>query len=202
MGLVFMLVVFATPCAALVLTFLVFSDGAKAAGRWGTRREGVVVGDSPYRTAEATEHLQRYAPIWLRFVSWITAMGGVATVGLLAPAGLLLILVSMEQNPGFATFLVFLVSASGFPAGVVLIRLARQVVRHERVEPFVFRYLYVHHACVAGTMLLVDGSGRLHVSPVSIAICVVLVSAVATLHGVAKLVPASEPDSGESVLHS
>jgi hypothetical protein len=200
-AILFMLVVIGVPCAALSLTYLVvFRDGAKDTGRWGCRRQKVAVGESPYRAGESTEELSQGAPLWLRFVCWLGAMGGVATVGLLAPAGLILILIALEYGAGFAALLVVAISFSGFPAGVLLIRVARQVVRNEAVERSVFHFLYFHHVSVAGTMILLDARSRGHieVAPFGVVVCIVLMAVIVRLHSAAKI----RPEGTESAISS
>ena len=186
-GLLLVFVV-ATPIAAIAITYLVFfEDGAKSSGRWGFRRNKVAVGASPYRAGEATEELPQGAPLWLRFASWLCAMGGVVTTALLAPAGLILTAV-VAGHGGLACLPVLLVSVSGFPAGVLLVRVARRVTRHEAVRPAIFHYLYVHHACVAATMLLVDAMerGGFYLSSASILICLAVLIPAMSVHAAAR----------------
>lgn len=160
--------------SAAFLSSVIFSDGAKSTGFWSKRRKQVV-GDSPYRQAESTEKVPESAPVWLRVACWLGAMGGLATVGLLAPAGLLLVLVAFDYASGGIPFLVLAVSLSGFPAGVILIRVARRVLRREPLDDSTFTYLLTHHACVAAVMFFVEASAQnLQVFPFSIAVCSVL----------------------------
>lgn len=193
----FMVFVVATPAAAIVLTYLIFfEDGAKSTGRWGGRRETVAVGASPYRAGESTKEHAQGAPLLLRFVCWLCAMSGVVTTAVLAPAGLILMLVLMEGGTGLACIPVLLVSVSGFPAGVLLVRVARRVTRFEGVEPNTFYYLYVHHACVVGTMLLVDASrGDFDLTATSTVICLAVTASLGLVHSASKVPPEGNPVS-------
>lgn len=188
-GLVLLIAVGA-PTAALVLTYLVFlEDGAKETGRWGVSREKVDVGVSPYRAGSSTKETPQGAPLSLRFVCWLCAISGVVTTAILAPAGLILmLLVTDDGAAGLVAIPVFLVSMSGFVAGVLLVRVARQVTRAEAVNPAYFYYLYVHHACVAGTMLLVDvgAKGGFHLSGKSALVCLAITLPLMLVHAAAK----------------
>ncbi len=178
-----------TPMVALTLSYLVlFKDGAKKTGRWGVRRHKVHVGASPYRAGDSTKELPQGAPLALRIVCWLTAMGGVATCALLAPGGLLLVFVVGDQGHAVICLLVLSVSLSGFAAGESLVRVARQVTRHEAVGAHAFRNLYVHHAAVALTMILVDlVSGRLEVAVFSVVVCLAMVSFIMAVHSAAEV---------------
>lgn len=179
--------------SAAFLSSVIFSDGAKSTGFWSKRRKHVV-GDSPYRQAESTEQVPESAPVWLRVACWIAAMGGLATVGLLAPAGLLLVLVSLDYANGAMPFLVLAVSLSGFPAGVILIRVARRVLRREPLSDSAFGYLFTHHACVASVMFFLQASshGNLQVFPFSLLVCSVLFALIVAIKQRA-LIPAEAP---------
>lgn len=168
--------------SAAFLSHRVFSDGAKSTGFWW-KRKGVALGDSPYRQAESTQKVPQSAPLSLRLTCWIAAMGGLATVGLLAPGGLLLVLVALDYAAGATPFLVLAVSLSGFPAGVILIRVARRVLRREPLSDSVFAYLFTHHACVAAVMFFLQASshGNLEVFPFSFLVCSVFFALVVVM---------------------
>ncbi|MFK8003222.1 MAG: hypothetical protein AB8H86_26870 [Polyangiales bacterium] len=188
-GLVLLFVV-ATPAAALILTYLVFfEDGAKETGRWGVSREKVTIGASPYRAGESTKKIPQGAPFLLRFGCWLCAMAGVVTTAVFAPAGLILMfLVTDRGSTGLSAVPVFLVSMSGFVAGVILVRVARQITRAEGVNSAHFHYLYVHHACVVGTMLVVDAFayGHFHLSGTCALICGAIIAPLMLVHSAAK----------------
>ena len=194
MAAIFLVLAAGVPIAAIVLTYLVlFEDGAKSTGRWGFRRQTLNIGASPYRAAESTEELPQGAPLSLRFMCWLSAMSGVATCALLAPAGMLLILAVGEDSHRVACLMVFLVSLSGFPAGVCLVRVARQVTRNEAVPASAFHYLYGHHVCVALTMIFVDiASRRIEVAAFSVLVCLAVVVPLLVLHGSAKVLRTGE----------
>lgn len=178
--------------SAAFLSHVIFSDGAKGTGVW-SKRQGVALGDSPYRQAESMAEVPQNAPLSLRITCWIAAMGGLATVGLLAPAGLLLVLVALDYATGVIPVLVLAVSLSGFPAGVILIRVARRVLRRQPLSDSAFAYLFTHHACVAAVMFFLQASSRanLQVFPFSFAVCSILFALVITMKQWA-LIPATQ----------
>lgn len=200
-GLVLLIAVGA-PIAALVLPYLVFvEDGAKETGRWGVSREKVDVGASPYRAGSSTKEVPQGAPLSLRFVCWLCAISGVVTTAILAPAGLILMLLVTEHGAtGLVGVPVLLVSMSGFVAGVFLVRVARQATRAEVIKPVHFYFLYVHHACVAGTMLVVDACahGGFRLSGKSTLICLAITLPVMFVHSAAKTLPRKSPAESPS----
>lgn len=188
----------AVPLAALMLTYLVvFRDGAKSTGRWGVRRRAVEVGASPYRAHTSHEELAQGAPWSLRLLSWLAAMAGVVTTGLLAPAGLMLIFVVLDRGTGLGSLLVFGISASGFPAGVVLIQVARRLTKNEPIKRTSFDYLYGHHlAVVLVTMFVDSGSqGGNFIGAFSAGVCIVFVVLIALLHRAAQIEEPGTPST-------
>lgn len=175
------------------LSFLIFTSGAKKTGLWA-KKNSVVVGDSPYRRAEAAEEVLQSAPIWLRIACWIAGMGGLVTLALLAPGGMILVLVALEQGSDAAPFVVLAVSLSGFPAGVMLIRVALRVLRRQAVRESTFWYLFTHHACVAAAMFFVQVSTHsLQVFPFSLAACSILFTVVAVMKLAKEVLPNRAP---------
>lgn len=192
----FIFVVATTPAVAFALAYLaLFEEAAPSTERGGVWYRKVLVGESPYRAGDSWQELPPVAPPWVRLACGLSASGGVAAL-FLVPL-VLIFMLAFAREGWLICQPVFFVCAAGIPAAVLVVRVAREVARHDAVHAPVFPALYVHHACVAATMSLI---GHVQTPLFGIAVFLVLSGPLAIVHFASKIPVAGQRPAARSTL--